>query len=96
MKLVRIVAERRALGDIVALLKETGANGYTVTPAIGEGAHGPRLGDADDNSNIVVDCVTSDGRADAILRRVHDELFATHAVIAYVVEARVIRREKFL
>lgn len=96
MTLVRIVAARGALPAIVTLLEGAGAPGWTVLPATGAGAHGPRLGETDETSNVCIDCVTSEGRATEILRRVHGELLAQHPVIAYLQEARVIRREKFL
>lgn len=96
MTLVRIVAARPALPAIVALLEGAGASGFTVLPATGAGAHGARRGETDDTANVCIDCVTSEGRATEILRRVHAELFAQHPVIAYLQEARVIRRDKFL
>ena len=95
VKLLRIVAEKRLTADIVRILEHAGVRGYTILAAIGAGAQGQRLGESDDTSNVVVEAVAAEGKAEVALHQVHQQLFAKSAVIAYMVDAQVLRREKF-
>ena len=95
VKLLRIVAEKRLAPEIVQLLEHAGIRGYTILEAIGAGAQGKRLGESDDTANVVIEAVAAEGKAEVALHQVHQQLFAKSALIAYLVDAQVLRREKF-
>jgi nitrogen regulatory protein PII len=96
LRLVRIVAEKRLADDLVALLVASGVRGYTYYDAAGFGQHGHRRGSSDTDANIIIETLVGDADADAILARVHELFLPRHSLVAYVLEARTLQREKFL
>ena len=95
VKLLRIVAEKRLTADVVRLLTQAGIRGYTILDATGFGAHGERPGGSDDTANVVNEAVAADGKAEVALHHIHEQLFGKSGLIAYLVDAQVMRREKF-
>ena len=96
VKLLRIVADARLRADVIHLLERAGARGYTVTLAGGAGAHGERFGLDPETTNVLIEMVAAQEKAEEALQLVHRELFGPNAVIAYLMDAEVLRREKFL
>lgn len=96
VKLLRIVSQASLQDEIVRILERAGIHGYTILRAGGAGAHGVRTGETAETSNVVIEAVASEGKALDALSAVHQELFGPHAVIAYLLDAEVLRREKFL
>lgn len=96
VKLLRVVTTAALQGEVVRILDAAGIRGYTVIRAGGAGVHGVRTGETPETSNVIVEAVAAEGKAEDALRAVHHELFGPHAVIAYMLDAEVLRREKFL
>lgn len=96
MKLVKIIGEKRLTPSVVGMLKELGIGGYTVYDVRGEGDYGLRLGGTEETANVIIEIITSEQNADTILTALRDDYFADYAVITYVSEVKVIRKEKFL
>lgn len=96
VKLLRIVADARLREDVLRLLERVGAQGYTVSAAVGSGAHGERTGLNPETANVLIEMIASEERAEEAMKLVHRELLGPNAVIAYLMDAQVLRREKFL
>lgn len=95
LMLVTIVAEAILERRITRAIIELGASGYTVTPAHGQGSRGSRSGDLQ-GGNVRIETLTSFDVATRILEHVEHEYFAHYAVVAWVVEAGVLRGDKYL
>ncbi|MBI3790033.1 MAG: hypothetical protein HY275_04050 [Gemmatimonadetes bacterium] len=96
VKLLRVVITASLQGEVVRILDAAGIRGYTVLNAGGAGAHGVRVAGDHERGNVVIEAVAAEGKAKDALEAVHRELFGPHAVIAYLLDAEVLRREKFL
>jgi hypothetical protein len=96
VKLLRVVIASSLQGEVVRILDQAGIHGYTILQAGGAGAHGLRVAGSDALGNVVIEAVAVEGKAKDALEAVYRELFGPHAVIAYLLDAEVLRREKFL
>ena len=96
VKLLRVVTQASLQDEVVRILERAGIHGYTIMRATGAGAHGVRTGESAETSNVVIEAVASEGKALDALSTVHHDLFGPHAVIAYLLDADVLRREKFI
>ncbi len=94
-KLITIICEALAREPVQALLKDSGAAGYTVFPVEGSGAHGPRTGDMAEFTNVQFEVIIRPDAADALLDRLGAEFFPRFAMVAYESDIRVIRERKF-
>lgn len=94
VRLVTIVAEAVLAPSIIALLKETGVSGYTLVDASGEGSRGRRTGEIP-GDNVRVETLVALETADALLAQLSQRWFADYAVVAWVVDAEVVRDSKF-
>lgn len=94
VRLVTIVAEAVLAPSIVALLKETGVSGYTLVDARGEGSRGRRTGEIP-GDNVRVETLVAAETADALLSQLEQRWFADYAVVAWVVDAEVVRESKY-
>jgi nitrogen regulatory protein PII len=94
--LLRVVCAKSLVPEVLSRLEEAGMRGWTLSEAAGFGEHGHRSGETEDTSNVVVEALADESIAERALKRIHDELMAQHPVIAYLLDARVLRREKFL
>jgi nitrogen regulatory protein P-II 2 len=94
--MVRIVCEKMLLPPLIEYFKSIELHGYTVFDVRGEGSRGPRLGDTVETGNVEIELITSASLAEAILQKLHDDYFHRHAIIAYIMDVKVLRKEKFL
>lgn len=90
-----LVAERVLRDDLLKLLRKHGASGWTITQVEGEGSRGVRASEWE-GRNVQIDTLVPNEIADAILADFSDKYFEDWAVIAYTVEARVLRGGKYL
>ena len=95
MKLVTIVCESYAKEAVRKLLREVGAHGCTHFAVEGDGSKGERPADIREFANIQIEVILPPERADALLERLHKELFSRYAMIAYETDVRVLRADKF-
>lgn len=94
VRLVTIVAEAVLQASIVALLKEVGVAGYTIVEAAGEGSRGRRTGEIP-GDNVRVETLVAPDTADHLMAAVADRWFADYAIVAWVVDAEVVRGAKY-
>ena len=90
-----LIAERVLRDDLLKLLRKHGASGWTITQVEGEGSRGVRATEWE-GRNVQIDTLVATEIADAILTEVARKYFEDWAVIAYTVEARVMRGGKYL
>ena len=94
-KLITIVCEAIARDTLVALLRECGAQGYTVSAVEGWGAKGSRFADIPEDANIELKTIVSAGKAAHILERLSMAVMPRFATVACVSDVQVLRAEKF-
>ncbi len=94
MKLVTIVAEELLAERLPEELRRLGANGWTLTPARGDGSRGVRVGPLP-GENVRIESIVEDRVAEAILERLASEYFPAYALVAWVSEVGVVRGEKY-
>jgi nitrogen regulatory protein PII len=95
MKLVTIVCEAYAREPVTALLREVGAQGWTLFTVEGEGARGGRPADIPEFANIQIEVVVRPEVATVVLERLARDFFRRYAMIAYEADVRVLRTGKF-
>ncbi|MGB1129330.1 MAG: P-II family nitrogen regulator [Haloferula sp.] len=94
LSLLTIVTEGLLKEQMIELLKNHGATGYTITRADGEGSRGVRARDWE-GPNLKFECVLSDEAADAALEELGERYFENYSVIAWVTQVGVLRGDKF-
>lgn len=95
MKLVTIICEAHAREPVTEMLRELGAQGWTVFAVEGEGAKGHRTAEIPEFSNIQIETVVRPEVAAAIIARLAKDFFPRFGMIAYESDVRVIRSGKF-
>ena len=94
LKLVTIIAESVLEEKIVLLLKAHGATGHTIVASHGEGSRGMRTGEIP-GQNSRIETLVSMSVADNIMEELSQSYFEHYAVICYVIDASVLRGEKY-
>jgi nitrogen regulatory protein P-II 2 len=94
VKLVTIVAEGLLRDRIIDDLLKLGAKGYTIGEVHGHGSSGISEQFWDGPQLRIETLVTSDV-ADRILQHLQQHYFENFSVIAYVVDATVVRADKY-
>jgi nitrogen regulatory protein PII len=95
MKLVTIICESVLEERVVELLRECGAHGHTAFDVRGSGNQGDRIADMLESGNVKINAIVKPAVAEALLQKLHDDLFKAYAMIAYETDVRVLRPEKF-
>lgn len=95
MKLVTIVCEAYAKDAVTTLLREVGAQGYTLFAVEGDGSRGKRPADIPEFANIQIEVIVPPAVSDSLLARLANELFPSYAMVAFESEVRVLRPDKF-
>ena len=93
-KKVSIVAERVLRDQLLDLIRDEGATGHTLLAAEGEGSRGVHATDFE-GRHVQIEVIASPRTAGRILARIEAEFLENFAVIAYLSEVEVLRREKF-
>ncbi len=89
-----VVSERLLKDDIIELMKEEGAKGFSITDSVGEGSRGVHASDWE-GRNVKIESIVHDETAKRILKRIADHYFEDYAVIAYTYPVTVVREQKF-
>jgi len=92
---ITIIAENLLKDQVVQLIKQNGATGYTLTMVEGEGTRGVRASEWE-GRNVRIETIVAPEVADAILSGLNEKLFEDYAVIAWLTEVNVLRGEKFV
>ncbi|MFM2177885.1 MAG: hypothetical protein RL015_1983 [Verrucomicrobiota bacterium] len=95
MKLVTIICEAVLEERVVEVLRESGAHGHTAFDVRGSGRQGERSADLVESGNVQIEVIAKPSVATAVLERLHRELFAAYAMVAYESEVHVMRPDKF-
>ena len=89
-----VVSERLLKDDIIELMKEEGAKGFSITDSVGEGSRGVHASDWE-GRNVKIESIVHDETAKRILKRIAEDYFEDYAVIAYTYPVTVVREQKF-
>lgn len=92
--LVTIVSERILKDDIIQLIKDKGAKGYTISDVKGEGSRGTRVSDFE-GRNVKIEVVVGRDVGNKIIDAVSETYFENYAVITYAIPAKVVRGDKY-
>jgi nitrogen regulatory protein PII len=95
MKLVTIICESVLEERVVELLRECGAHGHTAFDVRGSGNQGERSADMLESGNVKIKAIVKPAVAEALLQKLHNDLFKAYAMIAYEMDVRVLRPDKF-
>ena len=93
-KLMTIVAEAGLENRVLKMLVDSGARGYTVSIAHGDG---PREGRSSDISggNIRIESVVSAEVAEVILAKLEKDYFPHYAVTCWMSDVQVVREDRY-
>jgi nitrogen regulatory protein PII len=95
MKLVTVICEALAKEPLLRALEEAGAHGHTLFAVEGSGAQGLRAGEMSEFANIQVEVIVPPAVAVMLLERLQQEFFPRFAMVAYEMDIRVLRPNKF-
>jgi len=90
---VTIVAESVLESRLIALVRELGARGWTLTEVRGEGSRGVRASEWE--GNVKIETLVPKAVADRLLASLARDYFPHYAVVAYADRVRVVRGEKY-
>ncbi|WP_129671843.1 DUF3240 family protein [Candidatus Chloroploca sp. Khr17] len=94
IKLVTIVAEGLLRNRIIDDLLKLGAKGYTISEVHGHGSTGISE-QFKDGPQVRIETLVADDVAARILQHLQERYFNTYSVIAYVLDATIVRAEKY-
>lgn len=95
MKLVTIICEAHARETVTKLLREIGANGWTLFCVEGDGSQGPRPADIPEFANIQIEVIMKPEVSSELLERLSRDYFPRFAMVAFESDVRVLRQDKF-
>lgn len=95
LKCITIISERFLKEEIIEMIKKSGAKGYTITDAEGEGSRGIRASEWE-GKNVKLEAIVSDEVAESIMKSISNEYFANYAVIVYNSDVKVVRGDKYI
>ena len=93
-KLVTIICEPVLGANMIALAKEHGATGHTITEVSGEGSGKKSSGEVPD-SKLKIEVVADLKMSEDIMSALAQKFFENYSLIAYITEISVLRPEKF-
>ena len=94
-KLATIICEALARDAVTRLLRDVGANGYTLFEVEGSGAKGERTADIAEFGNIQIEAIVPAAVCERLMDRLEKEFFPKYAMVAYDTDVRVRRPSKF-
>ncbi|MEL6687028.1 MAG: hypothetical protein AAFP97_05350 [Pseudomonadota bacterium] len=95
-----LIVERLIQEEVLDLIEQGGAKGYTLVPGAGQGEHGRRRASraavVKDFSIVRIEFIMADkNKAKAIAEKVADTYFEQYPGIVYISDVEVIRADKF-
>ena len=94
LRKVTIIAERVLREELITLIKDRGASGWTLTMVEGEGSRGIRASEWE-GRNVQIDTLVSSDVAEIIMDEVGAHYFKDRSVIVYVADVEVLRKDKY-
>jgi len=95
MRLVTIICEALARDAVTRLLREVGAQGWTIFKVEGTGAKGERTAEMSEFANIQVEVIVPPAVGDLLMERLERDFFPKFTMVAYESDVRVRRASKF-
>lgn len=95
LRKVTIVAEAFLEERLLRAVRESGARGFTVGEARGEGSRGVRASDWE-GKNVRIETLVGPDVAERILEHVAEAYFPHFAVVAWVEDVEVVRGDKYV
>lgn len=95
LKLVTIIAESVLEEQLAQELKTLGAKGFTVVASRGEGSRGTRAAEIP-GQNIRLETLVGEPVAERIMDHISRKYFKNYAIICYIVDAAVLRGDKYV
>lgn len=95
LTLLTIVAESLLKERLIHEIRHSGAKGFTIVDAAGEGSRQRRVGEIL-GDNIKIEVIVKRELAMQILEVLQRDFFPRYAVIAYLSEVEVVREQKYL
>lgn len=95
LKRITIIAERLLKEQLLRVLRESGATGYTLINVEGEGSRGVRASQWE-GQNLKIEAIVSARVADAIIEQIAARYFEHYAVIVYSQDVDVVRGDKYV
>ena len=93
-KLITIICEPVLMNSVLALTKQLGATGHTMTEVRGEGNGEKSSGEIPD-SKLKIEIVAEPELAIKIMKSVGERFFGNYSLITYATDVQVVRTEKF-
>ncbi|MEJ6602901.1 MAG: DUF3240 family protein [Verrucomicrobiia bacterium] len=94
LTLLTVGSESLLKEELLQMMREEGATGFTVTQADGEGTQEFRTTEWE-GPNVRIETILTAATADKILERLSADYFESFAVIAWLTEVSVLRGVKF-
>jgi nitrogen regulatory protein P-II 2 len=94
LKKVTIVTENVLREGIIKIIRKEGGTGHTITACEGEGSKGIHASDWE-GRNIQIETIVNEETANKILTAVSEAYMKNYALIAYMSDVLVLRKEKF-
>ena len=94
LKKVTIVTENVLREGIIKIIRKEGGTGHTITACEGEGSKGIHASDWE-GRNIQIETIVNEETANKILTAVSETYMKNYALIAYMSDVLVLRKEKF-
>lgn len=93
--LLTVITEAAIEEELIRVIKEAGAKGYTISDARGSGHRGDRSGDFGQTANIKAEILCSEATAEELKEKIKNRFFEYYAVIVFTSQVSVLRSEKF-
>lgn len=94
MTKLTVVSESLLREELLKLMRKSGAKGFTITQADGEGSRGVRATEWE-GPNTRIETIVSAQVADDIIDQLANSYFEDYAVIAWMTDVTVWRAKKF-
>lgn len=94
MTKLTVVSESLLREELLKLMRQAGAKGFTITQADGEGSRGVRATEWE-GPNTRIETIVSAQVADDIIDQLANSYFEDYAVIAWMTDVTVWRAKKF-
>lgn len=94
LKKVTIITENILKEGIIKIIRKEGSTGHTITACEGEGSKGIHASDWE-GRNIQIETIANEETANKILTAVSEAYMKNYALIAYMSDVVVVRKEKF-
>lgn len=95
-KLLTITCEILAQKNVIEILQKHKVSGYTTYEVDGDGSKGIRGQGLQNEKNVKVEVVLSEGKLQDVVEEITRTLFSNFAIILYTSDVGVVRTEKFV